>query len=113
MIYQSLFFLRFAVAVIFIYHAIPKLKDPKAMAMGMGWSRGQALGLGIVEFISALGILGGVGVRFSAFLLMTVMIGAMYHKMFKWHVPFMARDKTGWELDFLILLSLFTIYLRY
>lgn len=83
------------------------------MAMGIGWSSGQVIGLGIVEFISALAVLGGVGTRFGSLALMAVMIGAIYHKIAKWHVPFMAHDKTGWEFDFLIFLSLLTIYLRY
>ena len=90
---MSLFFLRLGVAVIFIVHSVPKLKDPKKMAGGMGWSSGQVLGLGIVEFVSALSILGGVGTRFATMALMVVMAGAMYHKISKWKVHFMAGNK--------------------
>ena len=83
------------------------------MASGADWNIGQVLGLGIIEFMSALAILGGVGTRFAALALMVVMLGAMYHKIKKWHIPFMAHDKTGWEFDFLLFLANLTIYLKY
>lgn len=109
---NTLFLLRLAVGTIFIYHAIPKLKDPKSMATGMGWNVNQVLGLGIIEFISAIGLIGGVAVHISSLALSAVMMGAIYHKIKKWHVPFMANDKTGWEFDFLILCATLTIYLK-
>jgi uncharacterized membrane protein YphA (DoxX/SURF4 family) len=31
------------------------------------------------------------------------MLGALWHKMFKWKIPFLAADKTGWEFDFILL----------
>jgi len=109
----GLFFLRLAVGAIFIYHSVPKLKDPKSMASGIGWTPTQVLGLGIVEFISALSILGGIAIKFSALILMIVMLGAIYHKIKKWHIPFMGTSSTGWEFDFLLFCASLTIYLRY
>lgn len=110
---STLFFLRFGVAAIFIYHAVPKLKDAKMMANAMGWSVGQVIGLGIIEFMSALAILGGIGTRFASLALMAVMVGAMYYKIKKWNIPFSANDKTGWEFDFILFLANLTIYLKY
>ncbi len=110
---MGLFFLRFGVAAVFMYHSIGKLRDPERFAHGMGWNFGQALGLGIIEFMSALAVLGGVGAGTAALFLMIIMAGAIYHKVFKWNIPFMGRDKTGWELDFLLFLACFTIYLRF
>jgi uncharacterized membrane protein YphA (DoxX/SURF4 family) len=110
--YSELFLLRLAVGVIFIFHAVPKLRDSNKMAGAMGWMPGQILGLGLVEFISAIGLIGGLAVRFSALLLSAVMVGAIYHKMKKWHVPFMSPTTTGWEFDFMILAATLTIYLR-
>ena len=109
----NLIFLRLAVAVIFIFHTLPKLKDPPKMASGVGWTTNKVLALGLVEFVSGLGIAGGVAVKFSAFLLMAVMLGAIYHKIYKWNVPFMAHDKTGWEFDLLLLAANLTIFMRY
>lgn len=108
--YNDLFLLRLAVAVIFIYHALPKLQKPKAMASGMGWRSGQVLGLGIVEFVSALSLLGGIMIELASVLLALVMVGAIYYKISKWNVPFSASNSTGWEFDLLILASVLTIY---
>jgi uncharacterized membrane protein YphA (DoxX/SURF4 family) len=109
----GLFFIRLAVAVIFMYHAIPKLKDPKGMAASFGWVPNQVLGLGIIEFMSALAILGGVSIKFASLALMVVMLGAMYHKIKKWKVHFMAANATGWEFDFLLFCANLTLYLKY
>ena len=111
--HSGLFLLRLAVGVIFIYHSTPKLRDAKSMAPGFGWMPGQVLALGVVEFIGSIGLIGGLAVKFSAFLLSIIMLGAIYHKIKKWHVPFMSHNSTGWEFDFVILSALLTIYLRY
>ncbi|OGM98713.1 MAG: hypothetical protein A2817_02325 [Candidatus Yanofskybacteria bacterium RIFCSPHIGHO2_01_FULL_39_8b] len=111
--YSGLFLLRLAVGVIFIYHAIPKLRDPQKMASGAGWTNLQVLGLGIIEFMGAVSLIGGVSTRFSALVLAIVMVGAMYHKIKKWHVPFMSAGSTGWEFDFLLFCANLTIYLKH
>src|SRR3989344_9700459 len=108
---SGLLVLRLVVATIFIYHAVPKLKEPKNMASGIGWTPNKVLALGLIEFVCGLGIAGGIAVQLSAFLLMAVMLGAIYYKMHKWNVPFMAHDKTGWEFDFILLAANFTIFL--
>ena len=82
------------------------------MAQGMGWTSTQVLGLGMLEFMGALGLIGGVGVRISSLALSAVMLGAIYHKMKKWNVPFMSSNSTGWEFDFLLLCANLTIYLK-
>lgn len=107
-----LFLLRLGVGAVFIYHAIPKLKEPKTMAAAMGWTAPQMLGLGTIEFMAGLGLIGGVAVNISSLALSAVMIGAIYHKIYKWHVPFMSLNSTGWELDFLLLCASLTIYLN-
>lgn len=103
--------MRLAVGIIFIYHAIPKLRDPGKMAQGLGWDKNQVLGLGIIEFMASLGLIGGVATNISSLFLMLVMVGAMYHKIAKWKVHFMAANSTGWEFDFLIFCASLTIYL--
>jgi len=95
--------MRLAIAIIFIVHAWPKLKHPDGMAAALGWSREKVRGLGLVEAIG--GVLIGLGMlmQWAALALIAVMIGAIYHKVQKWKVPFSAHDKNGWEFDFLIL----------
>lgn len=99
----GLLILRLAIAAIFIYHALPKLINPKGMAQGMGMPSGFVAGLGTVEFVSSLGMIFGIYAQLAALLLGIVMIGAIYFKTQKWSVPFFAMDKTGWEFDFILL----------
>ena len=95
--------LRLVVAAIFIYHALPKLKNTKAMAQMMGTSTNMVIALGLVEFLSSVGLIIGFYIQLSALLLAFVMIGALWMKIKKWHVPFSAMDKTGWEFDLILL----------
>jgi uncharacterized membrane protein YphA (DoxX/SURF4 family) len=95
--------LRLAVAAIFLYHAFPKLTRPASMAPGLGFPVAGVILLGMVESLSSLGLILGVYPRIASFFLGCVMLGAISFKIFKWHVPFNAPDKTGWEFDFILL----------
>lgn len=99
----GLFVLRLVIGIIFIYHALPKLKGAKMMSQAMGMPAGMIFMLGMVEFLSSLGIVLGIYTQFAALLLGIVMIGAIYFKIAKWHMPFAAMDKTGWEFDLILL----------
>jgi len=110
--YSSLFLLRLVLGIIFIHHAVPKLKEPKKMAPGMGWSSNQIFGLGIIEFISGVSVIGGVGVKLASLALAVIMFGAIYHKVKKWNVPFSAPNTTGWEFDLILLAASLTLYLK-
>jgi len=98
----GLLILRLAVAVIFIYHALPKLKNAKGMAAMVGMPTGMIFTLGGVEFLSSVGLVLGIYTQLSALLLGIVMIGAIGMKIMKWRVPFAAMDKTGWEFDLIL-----------
>ncbi|MBI2889058.1 MAG: DoxX family protein [Candidatus Liptonbacteria bacterium] len=99
----GLFILRLGIAVIFFYHALPKLKNPKGMAQMVGMPAGMVLMLGLVEFLAAAGLVLGVYIQLAALLLSVVMLGAIGMKTMQWHVPFAAMDKTGWEFDLILL----------
>lgn len=99
----GLFLLRLVIGLIFIYHALPKLKNPKGMAAMIGMPAGMIFMLGLIESLSALGIILGVLIQLAALLLAIVMVGAIFMKIRKWGVPFAAMDKTGWEFDLIIL----------
>ena len=103
--------LRLAVAIIFVYHALPKLKNAKGMAHMMGQPRGMIFVLGGVELLSSVGLVLGIYTQLAAALLAIVMIGAIYFKTAKWHVPFAAMDKTGWEFDLVLLAANIAILL--
>lgn len=99
----AFFVLRLAIAAIFIYHALPKLKNSEQMGQAMGWSSGNVLVLGLVEFVSSLGMISGLYIQVAALMLAAVMIGAIYFKIVKWNAPFSAMDKMGWEFDLILL----------
>lgn len=93
--------LRLVVAVIFIYHAWPKLKSPEAMASVMPAKYVRVLGL--VELLAGLAIGLGVFMSWAALAIVVVMIGAIYYKVAKWKVPFWSHTSTGWEFDLILL----------
>lgn len=105
----GLFILRLAVAAIFIYHALPKLKNAKSIAPMLGTSANMVLILGLVEFLSSVGLIFGFYTQLAALLLAIVMVGAIWLKTTKWKVPFFAMDKTGWEFDLILLAANITI----
>ncbi len=99
----DLFILRLAVGVIFLHHGWPKLKKSKVMAQGIGIPVARVFVLGLVEIFSSFGMIFGILVNWAAVLLSIVMLGAIYLKIKKWHVPFSATNTTGWELDLILL----------
>lgn len=102
---EGLFFLRLAVGLIFIYHALPKIKNAKTLAPMMGLPGGATgvLMFGLVEFLSGAGLILGVFTQLAALVLAVIMLGALYMKKTKWRVPFTAQDKMGWEFDLILL----------
>ncbi|MBI2446468.1 MAG: DoxX family protein [Parcubacteria group bacterium] len=98
----GLFILRLAVAVIFLYHALPKLKNK----MGNSF-----LLLGVVEGMAGAALLLGFYTQLAALLLAIIMVGAIWMKVTKWRAPFSAMDKTGWEFDLILLAASITILL--
>lgn len=109
----GLFFLRLVIGIIFLVHAMPKFKHPKAMAEGMGMAgmSFMVILLGFVEVISALYLIFGFYTQLGALLLICVMIGAITMKIAKWSVPFSSKTGTGWEFDLILLAACLAILL--
>lgn len=95
----ALLALRFSVAAVFLVHGFGKLKASKAASEGLGMPQSGVIVLGLVEVISGLLVLVGFSVSWAALAQMIILLGAMYYKIAKWHIPFMAMQATGWELD--------------
>ncbi len=98
----GLLVLRLSVAVIFLYHALPKLKNKVGSVF---------LVLGVIESLSGAALVLGFYTQFAALILAIVMIGAIWMKITKWHAPFSAMDKTGWEFDLILLAANIAILL--
>ena len=95
--------LRIALGAVFIYHGLPKLRNSGAMAKAMGFPAVAILLLGAVEALGGLASLAGFWTQIAGIGLAVVMLGALYHKLAKWKVPFSAHDKMGWEFDLVLL----------
>lgn len=106
----GLFILRLAVAIIFLYHGLPKLMKAGMMGQMMGMPSGMVFMLGMVETLSSIGLIFGVYVQLASILLSIVMVGAIYFKTAKWKTGFAAMDKTGWEFDFILLASNLAVF---
>jgi len=77
----------------------------------VGMPAGMILMLGMIELVASIGLIFGFYVQLAALLLGIVMVGATGMKIMKWHVPFAAMDKTGWEFDFVLLAANIAIIL--
>src|SRR3989344_9013841 len=95
----GLLVLRVFLGIIFVYHGMPKVRMPGVVGKGMGWSSGSIFFLGLVELLSGLALILGFYTEMAALLIGIVMLGAVYHKVFKWKIPFSSVDKMGWEFD--------------
>ncbi len=107
----GLLLLRIAIAIIFLYHGLPKISKAKSMSAMMGMPAGMIFILGAVETLASLGIAFGIYTQLSALLLVIVMVGALGMKKMKWGVSFSAMDKTGWEFDLILLFASLAILL--
>lgn len=99
----GLWFLQISVGIIFIVHSIFKLKS------GGNFFKIGGKFHGLVEVLGGIALIVGFHVRVVALVFSVIMLGAIFFKKFKWHVPFMARNNTGWEFDLILLAA--NIYL--
>lgn len=104
--------LRVALAAIFIYHgsqkwAMWKMSPSEQMPAGM---------LNMMKFLSIVEPLGGVAVavgfltQLAALGLGIIMLGAINTKVRVMKVPFAAQDKTGWEMDLILLAACIALF---
>jgi putative oxidoreductase len=101
----ALVLLRFVLGAVFIVHGLSKRgtwhERPSAKM--------SARFIGVFRALSILEPLGGIAVIFgfltvpAAVGMAAVMVGAIRYKLLVWEVPFVAYDKTGWEVDMLVL----------
>lgn len=104
--------LRFVIALIFVVHGWPKIKNPKGIA-DAAWGGRTWAGLlqGFVEVVGGFAIIFGFWMEWALFAFILIMVGAIFFKIVKWKTPFMARESTGWEFDLLVLAGLLALLL--
>ncbi len=105
----ALLALRAVAGVIFIVHGMPKLQKSKMLAGAMGMSTTIVMLIGLAEMLGGLSLLLGLVTQLGCLVIGIIMIGALNYKIGKWHLPFSAIDKMGWEFDLLLLVTAFAV----
>ncbi len=95
----GLLLLRLMVAVVFVSSGWNHLRDSERRSKSIGLSRGLTLVLGAVELLGGLGVAFGFLTQLAAISLIMVMLGAIYKKMFVWHIGFWGDKGSGWHYD--------------
>ena len=92
------------VGVIFIVHARMKLKNPGKIMGGTVH--------GVVEIAAGIALIVNQYAQYAAAVTAVIMLGAIYFKIFKWKMPFMGMQATGWEFDLVLLAASLAILAR-
>ena len=86
--------LRIGIAAIFIAHGTKKLGGTMGPFMTF---------IGAAETLGGLALLVGFLTQYAALGIGIIMLGAIYKKIFEWHMPFSSSEKMGWEIDLMLL----------
>jgi putative oxidoreductase len=99
----ALLLLRLMIAAIFATSGWAHATKPKERAESINMSPSFTQMLGIVELLGAASVALGLFPEAGAILLIGVMIGAIYKKVFAWKTGFWGDDGQGWYYDLLYL----------
>lgn len=97
----ALLLLRLLLAAVFATSGWSHVTRPKERAESIGMSPPFTLGLGVVELLGAAAIALGVFTQAGALLLMAVMLGAIWKKMFVWKTGLWGEKNDGWYYELL------------
>jgi putative oxidoreductase len=98
----GLLLLRLMVGMIFLPSGWHHLKDPEARSKSIGMSKGFTIILGVGELAGSLGVIFGVLTQIAAIGLILIMLGAIYKKIFAWHIGFWGEKGSGWHYDLIL-----------
>jgi len=102
---------RWMVAAIFVTSGWSHLTKTEERAKSIGRSKGFTILLGSLEVPGGLGVAVGVWPQIAAFVLILVMLGAIYNKIFVWRIGFWGEKSHGWHYDLmLVIMNLVIIF---
>jgi putative oxidoreductase len=101
----SLLVLRLMVAAVFMTSGLDHVRHPKERAESIGMPPAFTMFLGVAEIMGTLGVAFGVLIQPAAFGLMLLMLGAIYKKVFVWHIGFWGKNTSGWHYDLILILT--------
>ncbi|HLR26727.1 MAG TPA: DoxX family protein [Fodinibius sp.] len=99
----ALLALRIIVAITFLSSGISHLRKPSERGDQLGLSKSATILLGLAEIVAPLSIALGIYIQVGAALLIIVMLGAIYKKIFAWDIGFYSEESMGWHYDLLLL----------
>lgn len=100
----ALLLLRLIVGVIFLSSGWNHLKDPEARSKSIEMSKGFTIVLGLGELAGSLGVIFGVLTQIAALGIILIMLGAIYKKIFAWHIGFWGEKGSGWHYDLMLII---------
>lgn len=100
------------VGLIFIIHGLPKVKNPKYIASEYHAPNFVGELHGLVEIAGGLLLMANFYTQIVATVFSFILLGAIYFRAFVWKLPFHGQDRTGWELDVLLLSACVAILLK-
>lgn len=101
----SLFLLRIMLALVFGSSGWSHVREPRSRGESLGMSPVSTVVLGVVEIVGSLGLVLGIFPRVAAALLIGVMVGAIYKKVFVWRTGFWGDETQGWYYDLFYLVG--------
>jgi putative oxidoreductase len=99
----ALLLLRLMIAALFATSGWAHATRPKERGESIEMTPPATLLLGIIEILGAVSIALGLFTEAGALLLIGVMLGAIYKKVFSWDSGFWGENGQGWYYDLLYL----------
>jgi putative oxidoreductase len=105
----ALLALRLMIAALFATSGWAHATRPEQRGESIGMTPPATLLLGVVELLGAVSVALGIYAEAGALLLIGVMLGAIYKKLFAWGTGFWGEDGQGWYYDLLYLVCALVI----
>jgi putative oxidoreductase len=99
----ALLLLRLMIAAVFATSGWAHATKPEQRGKSIEMTPPATLLLGVIELLGAASIALGIYPEAGAFLLIGVMVGAIYKKRFAWKTGFWGEDGQGWYYELLYL----------
>lgn len=99
----GLLLVRLMVGIVFIDSGWSDLSNPQERSKSIGQSRGFTIFLGLAEVLGGAGVVLGIWPQLAGLGLILVSLGAIYTKIFVWHIGFWGEKTYGWHYDLMFI----------
>jgi len=99
----ALLLLRAITGIVFLSSGWKHLTQPDERSKDIGMGKTFTFILGLGEIVGAAGVILGFLIQIAALILIIVMLGAIYKKIFVWKTGFYAEKGYGWHYDVILL----------